>query len=77
MLGRGSEADIQFTDTGVSRRHAEVRPGPPAEVVDLGSTNGTRVNGQRVDSSPLQDGDRIGVGTSELVFHTGEPTDGA
>ncbi len=72
VLGRGADADLRLSDTGVSRRHAEVRLSPQgAEVADLGSTNGTRVNGSAVSSSPLLDGDRISVGTSELIFRTG------
>lgn len=72
VLGRGAQTDLRLSDTGVSRRHAEVRVGVDgAEVVDLGSTNGTRVNGSPVSSSPLRDGDRISVGTSELLFRTG------
>ena len=73
VIGRGAEADVQLTDTGVSRRHAEVRLTTPPTLVDLGSTNGTRLNSQPVARGDLRDGDRIGVGTSELVFRTGEP----
>lgn len=73
VIGRGAEADVQLTDTGVSRRHAEVRLTTPPSLVDLGSTNGTRLNSQPVARGDLRDGDRIGVGTSELVFRTGEP----
>ena len=73
VVGRGGEADLQIVDTGVSRLHAELRvvPDPRGERVelhDLGSTNGTRVNGQRVQAATLTDGDRISVGTSELVY---------
>ena len=72
VVGRGLEADLRLDDTGVSRRHAEVRvDGSTSSVVDLASTNGTRVNGRPVSVSPLQDGDRIGVGTTELVFRSG------
>jgi hypothetical protein len=72
VIGRGGEADVQLTDTGVSRRHAELRVvGDQVEVHDLGSTNGTRVNGQRVAAATLTDGDRITVGTSDLVFRSG------
>lgn len=68
-LGRGAEADVRLTDTGVSRLHAEIRVQEGrASVLDLDSTNGTTVNGQRVRSSPLQDGDRIGVGSTGIVF---------
>jgi hypothetical protein len=71
VIGRGAEADLQLADTGVSRRHAELRVvGSEVEVRDLGSTNGTWVNGRRVDSAPLRDGDRVTVGTTELVVRT-------
>ena len=72
VLGRGAEADVQVVDTGVSRRHAELRKvDDRVELHDLGSTNGTRVNGQRVTAATLTDGDRITVGTSDLVFRSG------
>ena len=72
VLGRGAEADVRLSDTGVSRRHAEIRlAGGAAQVVDLGSTNGTRVNGSAVSSSPLMDGDRVAVGTTELLYRSG------
>lgn len=76
VIGRGAEADLQVVDTGVSRRHAELRrvrdaTGDRVELHDLGSTNGTRVNGRQVTAATLTDGDRISVGTSELVFRSG------
>ena len=68
-LGRGPEADVRLPDTGVSRLHAEIRlDGAAATIVDLGSTNGTTLNGRPVSTSRLDDGDRIGVGTTVLVF---------
>jgi hypothetical protein len=71
VIGRGAEADLQLTDTGVSRRHAELRLVAGAlEVHDLGSTNGTWVNGRRVQAASLRDGDRVTVGTTELVVRT-------
>jgi hypothetical protein len=71
VIGRGEEADVQLTDTGVSRRHAEVRlVGDTVEVHDLGSTNGTWVNGRRVETASLRDGDRVTVGTTDLVVRT-------
>ncbi|HUR13658.1 MAG TPA: DUF3662 and FHA domain-containing protein [Mycobacteriales bacterium] len=71
VIGRGAEADVQLTDTGVSRKHAELRLVDDAvEVHDLGSTNGTYVNGQRVKTASLRDGDRVRVGTTELVLRT-------
>jgi hypothetical protein len=72
VVGRGAEADLQLSDTGVSRRHAELRPvDGRVELHDLGSTNGTRVNGQRVEVVTLNDGDRITVGTTDLLFRSG------
>lgn len=69
VIGRGAEADVTLHDTGVSRRHAEVRlVGGLAELVDLQSTNGTSLNGRRVSRAALSDGDRIGVGATSLVF---------
>ncbi len=58
-------------DTGVSRRHAELRPGTDEGwvVSDLGSTNGVRVNGQDIHGPhPLRPGDRIELGSTEVVF---------
>ena len=71
VLGRGAEAGLQLTDTGVSRLHAELRlVDGGVEVHDLGSTNGTYVNGRRVQAASLRDGDRVTVGTTELVVRT-------
>ncbi len=68
-IGRGADADVRLADTGVSRLHAEIRlEGERALLVDMRSTNGTTVNGRRVQSSPLNDGDRIGAGATALVF---------
>jgi hypothetical protein len=76
VIGRGPEADLQLPDTGVSRKHAELRHisddgEERVELHDLGSTNGTRVNGQRVEAVTLTDGDRILLGTTELVYRSG------
>jgi hypothetical protein len=71
VLGRGAEADVRLSDTGVSRVHAEVRlEGEVATVADRGSTNGTSVNGRRVSTAVLHDGDVIEVGASRLVYRT-------
>lgn len=68
-LGRGAEADVRLTDTGVSRLHAEIRlQDGQADLLDLGSTNGTTVNGRRISSTTLQDGDRIRLGSTGIVF---------
>ena len=73
VVGRGAEADLRLPDTGVSRAHAELRlTGDVVRVVDLDSTNGTVVNGQRVRESDLADGDRLDIGATSLVFRTAE-----
>ncbi len=73
VIGRGSEADVRIDDPGVSRRHAQVQvAGGHARLVDLGSTNGTMVNGQRVRDITLVDGSAFVIGTTTLVFRTGE-----
>src|SRR5919112_441151 len=72
VLGRSREADIVVDDANVSRRHAEIRPsGGSWTVRDLGSTNGIKVNGRRVDPSRAQSlttGDVIELGTSRVTF---------
>jgi FHA domain-containing protein len=69
VLGRGTEADIRLPDTGVSRKHADVQlHGGTVTVQDLGSTNGTLVNGRRVNRQDLADGDVIRIGHSVLVY---------
>jgi len=69
-LGRSREADIQVDDPNVSRKHAEVRPsGASWTVRDLGSTNGVKVNGRRIQGpQSLKTGDTIAIGTSRIVF---------
>ena len=59
-----------LSDVGISRQHAELRPsGEGWTIADLGSTNGLRVNGVTVTGSqPIESGDRIGLGSTELVF---------
>jgi pSer/pThr/pTyr-binding forkhead associated (FHA) protein len=69
LIGRGTDADLQLLDQGVSRRHAEVQwDGSFATVYDLGSTNGTSVNGHDVASHVLTHGDVIRLGHTKLVF---------
>lgn len=69
-LGRSSEADILIDDTGVSRKHLEIRTrGGVSTAVDLGSTNGSYVNGHRVQgNAPLSDGSKITMGRTEIIF---------
>ncbi len=69
LLGRSKECDIQILDPNVSRRHAEVRPSEGGyTLVDLDSTNGIEVDGQRVREVVLEDGKRFTVGSTEVVF---------
>lgn len=68
-IGRLAECDVVLADDSVSRRHAEVRrQGSEIAVVDLGSTNGTKVNGERVAERILDDGDLVTVGNATLRF---------
>lgn len=70
VLGRSRECDVVLDDNGISRRHAEIRPTASGwSIADLGSTNGLRVNGRRVQGqAPLQEGDRIEMGSTAIVF---------
>jgi len=68
-IGRLPDCLISLSDPQVSRHHAEVRPGHDGyEVVDLGSTNGTLVNGVVVKEHPLRDGDVILVGATSIRY---------
>jgi pSer/pThr/pTyr-binding forkhead associated (FHA) protein len=68
-IGRSKDCDIQLPDPNVSRRHAEVRQeGAAYWAVDLDSTNGMEVNGRRQKRAKLRQGDRIVLGSTELVF---------
>jgi hypothetical protein len=69
VIGRSRECDIQIADPNASRRHAELRrEGDTFSIVDLGSTNGLEVNGRRTQRTKLAEGDRITIGTTDLVF---------
>jgi Protein of unknown function (DUF3662)/FHA domain len=69
VLGRSKECDVQVPDANVSRRHAELRQeGSSWWIVDLDSTNGLEVNGKRVPRAKLADGDKVTLGSTELVF---------
>lgn len=68
-VGRRPESTLQLADPNVSRNHAEIRPhGNGWVLVDLGSTNGTRVNGARVSSHELTEGDEIAFGNTIVRF---------
>jgi pSer/pThr/pTyr-binding forkhead associated (FHA) protein len=75
IIGRHPDCQVVLADPEASRRHAEVRPVPGGYVlVDLGSTNGTKVAGSDVREHPLADGDEIVVGGTVLLFRAGSPT---
>ncbi|PTR25678.1 FHA domain-containing protein [Rhodococcus sp. OK519] len=68
IVGRGQEAQFRLPDTGVSRRHFDIRwDGQVAMLSDLGSTNGTTVNGAPVQDWQLADGDVVRAGHSEIL----------
>ena len=68
-VGRMPECTITLNDANVSRNHAEIRPSDSGFVViDLGSTNGTKVNGQRVVERELHDGDTVTFGATTLTY---------
>jgi FhaA, N-terminal domain/FHA domain len=68
-FGRLPENDLVIADPNVSRRHAEIRAvGPNFVIVDLGSTNGTRVNGAAVSQHTLHSGDNISIGATTIRF---------
>ncbi|HEX3705827.1 MAG TPA: DUF3662 and FHA domain-containing protein [Mycobacteriales bacterium] len=73
VIGRATEADLRLDDPGVSRKHAEVRYSDGrVGVVDLGSTNGISVNGVPTERVELNDGDRVDIGHSTLIFRRDE-----
>jgi len=76
VLGRDNTADVILDVPGIARRHTEIRvtsdgPHLVASIRDLGSTNGTFVNGERITSQRLADGDRISVGRTALTYRGG------
>ncbi len=69
VIGRGSDADIAISDAGSSRRHAEILwDGERGMLRDLGSTNGTKVDGQKVREISLTPDTRFTIGRTELTF---------
>jgi FhaA, N-terminal domain/FHA domain len=71
VLGRSRDADVQIDDPNVSRRHAEiVQEESVYWLVDLGSTNGTEVDGRRVQRARLDDGSRFTLGETTVTFST-------
>jgi len=74
VLGRSRACDVHVPDVNASRRHAELRQeGATYWIVDLDSTNGTLLNGKAVEKERLRDGDRITLGSTEIVFGRSVP----
>jgi pSer/pThr/pTyr-binding forkhead associated (FHA) protein len=72
-LGRDPRADVFLNDVTVSRNHAVVSmAGSEISIEDVGSLNGIYVNGVSVDKAILHDGDRVQIGTFQMVFLTGK-----
>ena len=73
-IGRTPDNDLVVSDLGVSRNHAELRKSPTGryEIIDLGSHNGTFVNGSRIDRVELGDSDIISIGHATFRFSSGE-----
>lgn len=68
-IGRQNDCTIVLADPNVSRHHAEVRPAADGfAVFDLGSTNGTRVNGDKIIEHQLRDGDELACGNTVMHF---------
>jgi len=74
VVGRLASCDVCLADANTSRQHAAfVREGAGWSIEDLGSTNGTIVNGTRIESLRLRDGDTIVIGVTELIYHEPRP----
>lgn len=70
IIGRGSDADITIADAGTSRKHVEILwDGERAMVRDLGSTNGSFLNGQKVAEAALTPDSTVRIGRTDIVFH--------
>lgn len=71
VIGRSSKADITVDDSGVSRQHVKFEITPDGVILtDLGSTNGTFVEGHRIDAATLLDGNQITIGRTRILFWT-------
>lgn len=73
-VGRHPQSDVVLTSASSSGRHAVIKKTDDGWYVqDLGSSNGTRVNGAEIEEALLKDGDRVGFGDVQAVFYAGEP----
>ncbi len=82
VIGRGTNADLRIDDPGVSRRHVEFRvqatpgAGTDVSVLDLGSTNGTTLDGRRIQHAPLGNGAVVQIGSTRIVVGIPDPPTG-
>ena len=77
VIGRGSDADITIADTGTSRKHVEVLwDGMHAQATDLGSTNGSKLNGQHFQQAIVEPDSTIEIGRTRMVFRVIPENDG-
>src|SRR3990167_8384563 len=69
VMGRAPDTQLQCEDDGISRKHCKITMAPNGhfQLVDLGSTNGTFLNGIKVNVATLQDGDKIQIGANTVV----------
>src|SRR3954467_5188893 len=74
-VGKLSSSHLRIDDEAVSRMHAVIEIAGPGEIyiIDLGSTKGTLVNGQKVNKCKVQSGDTIILGNTKIVVTVGEP----
>ena len=77
VIGRGADADITVADTGTSRKHVEVLwDGKHAQATDLGSTNGSKLNGERLQQAIVEPDSTIEIGRTRMVFRVIPENDG-
>lgn len=70
VIGRGTDAEITVNDSSISRKHVEILwDGSRAQANDLGSTNGSLLNGRKLTSSALESGATIEMGATRVTFH--------
>src|SRR3954463_12877657 len=74
-IGKLSSSHLRIDDESVSRMHAVIEIAGPGEIyiIDLGSTKGTLVNGQKVNKAKVQSGDQVVLGGTKLVVTVGDP----
>jgi pSer/pThr/pTyr-binding forkhead associated (FHA) protein len=78
VLGRDPRCGVVLANVTVSRRHAEIRPGPDGfTLADTGSLNGTYLNGQPVDAAVLNHGDEVAIGVFRVTFRAGDRSEPA